>query len=196
MSKKRNNLVQKVCVSVGIGLLTASVLLLVLWQGSIRTAQTQATEHVHTLRTLMPEPQGTALQARYDNTMATLTLDCTDYIGILEMPQHGSTLPVSAAWRKLTRQPCRFDGSLYDGSLMIGATSQKGQYDFYRAISVGDAVYFTDMEGNRCAFTVSDIRFEKHADQTALARKDADLTLFIQNVYAFEYIVIFCDTAA
>ena len=135
MSKKNSNIVQRVCVSVGIGLLAAGVLLLVLWQGSIRTAQTQTAEHVHTLRTLMPEPQGTALQARYDNTMATLTLDGTDYIGILEMPQHGSALPVSAAWGKPNRQPCRFDGSLYDGSLMIGATSQKGQYDFYRAIS-------------------------------------------------------------
>ncbi len=196
MSNKDNTLLQKICLLMGIGLLTAGILLLVLWQTNIHTAQVQAAEHVHTLRTLMPEPQGTALQARYDNTMSTLTLEDTTFIGILEMPQHGSALPVCANWGKPSRQPCRFDGSLYDGSLVIGATSQTGQYDFYREINVGEDVYFTDMEGNRCAFTVTGIRYEKHADHTALNRKEADLTLFIKNIYAFDYIVVFCDTAA
>ena len=185
MSNKKNNLMQKVCVLTGIGLLAAGILLLVLWQTNIHTAQAQAAAHVHTLRTLMPEPQGTALQARYDNTMPTLTLDGTTFIGILEMPQQGSALPVSADWGKPNRQPCRFDGSLYDGSLVIGATSQNGQYDFYREINVGEDVYFTDMEGNRCAFTVTNIRYEKHADQTALNRKEADLTLFIKDTLIY-----------
>ena len=69
------------------------------------------------------------------------------------------------------------------------------QYNFYRDISVGDDVFFTDMTGNRYAYKVSDLRYEKHADETAFGRKDAPLTLFVKNEYAFEYIIVFCDTA-
>ena len=71
--------------------------------------------------------------------------------------------------------------------------SQKGQYDFYRDISVGDSAFFTDMEGNRFSYTVTDIRYEKNAAQSTLQCKDTSLTLFVKNVYAFEYVIIYCD---
>ena len=58
---------------------------------------------------------------------------------------------------------------------------------------MGDSVFFTDMEGNRFEYAVTDIRYENTADQTTLNRKDSALTLFIKNVYAFEYIIISCD---
>ena len=125
--------------------------------------------------------------------MPALSIEGTDFIGILELPSHGSALPVCADWGKPSRYPCRFSGSIYDGSIQIGGTSQKGQYDFYREISVGDSLFFTDMTGNRYAYTVTAIRYETHADQDALAREDASLTLFIKNIYAFEYMIIFCD---
>jgi tRNA (guanine-N1)-methyltransferase len=62
-----------------------------------------------------------------------------------------------------------------------------------REISVGDALYFTDMTGNRYTYAVKDIRYEKHANQAALASEDAALVLFIKNIFAFEYVIIFCD---
>ena len=77
--------------------------------------------------------------------------------------------------------------------MQIGATSQKGQYDFYREISVGDTVIFTDAEGNRYTYTVTNLQYESHADQIALNREESALTLFIKNVYAFEYLIVFCD---
>ena len=52
------------------------------------------------------------------------------------------------------------------------------------------------MEGNSYHYTVTDIRYEKHADQVALQREDAALTLFIKNVYALEYIIVFCDVVS
>ena len=77
--------------------------------------------------------------------------------------------------------------------MQIGGTSQKGQYDFYRDISVGDSLFFTDMEGNRYSYEVKDIRYEDDADQSTLDFEEASLTLFIKNVYAFEYIVVNCQ---
>ena len=55
---------------------------------------------------------------------------------------------------------------------------------------------FTDMEGQRFSYTVSDLRYEKHADLKALERQDADLTIFIKNVYGFEYLMVFCNAAS
>ena len=177
----------------GIGLLMAAAIVLISWQHGMRTAAQQAAACVQTLRELIPEPQSTAPEERTDNTMPVLSIEGTDFIGILELPTHASALPVCADWGHSSKQPCRFSGSIYDGTMQIGATSQKGQYDFYREISVGDSVFFTDMTGNRYAYTVKDIRYEKHADQAALQREEAALTLFIKNVYAFEYVMIFCD---
>ena len=77
--------------------------------------------------------------------------------------------------------------------MQIGATTQKGQYDFYRELSVGDTVVYTDMEGNRYTFAVTSLRYEKHVDQATLQREDATLTLFIKNIYSFEYLIMFCD---
>ena len=106
---------------------------------------------------------------------------------------YGSALPVCNTWGLPSRYPCRFSGSIYDGTMQIGATSQAGQYDFFREITVGDSLYFTDMEGNRYAYEVTDLHYEKHADQAALQRNEAALTLFIKNVYALEYLVVFCN---
>ena len=195
MKKKTNIFVTRACLIIGSILVVIAVLLPFLWQWSVHSAAQKMQDHVRIIRTLIPEPQNAVIEARRDNNMSILSLDGTDYIGILEIPRYASSLPVGANWGKVSKHPCRLGGSIYDGTLQIGGTSQKGQYDFYREISVGDAVYFTDMEGNRFSYTVTDICYEKHADQTALQRKDAALTLFIKNVYAFEYIVIFCSPA-
>ena len=126
--------------------------------------------------------------------MAVLSLEGADFVGVLEMPRYGSALPVGNDWGRLSRYPCRMGGSVYDGSIRIGATSQRGQYDFYREISVGDELYFVDMEGNRFAYTVTDLRYEQHADQAALGAQEAELVLFVQNIYAFEYLIVFCSS--
>ena len=177
----------------GIGLLLAAAAVMALWQWGIGTSLKQNEQIVHTLRTLLPESQGAVLEPRSDNTMAVLSMGESDFVGILEIPRFGSALPICAQWGNLTQYPCYFDGSIYDGSMQIGGTTQRGQYDFYREISVGDQVHFTDMEGNRFVYTVTNMHYTKHADQAALQREDAALTLFVKNVYAFEYLIISCN---
>ena len=168
------------------------VVLTILWQRTIKTSPQQTKAYMDRIQTLMPEPQGAVVEARNNNVMPVLSLDGTDFVGILEMPLFGSRLPVSNDWGKTSKYPCRFGGSIYDGSMKIGVTSQKGQYDFYRDISVGDSVFFTDMTGNRYGYSVIDVCYEKHANSETLKHPDASLTVFVKNVYAFEYILIFC----
>jgi hypothetical protein len=52
------------------------------------------------------------------------------------------------------------------------------------------------VEGNRYTFTITSLSYEKHIDQATLQQKKASLTLFIKNIYAFEYLVVFCDVSA
>lgn len=190
MKKQTNQL----CVLLGICLLVVAALVLIFWQWGIHKSQQEATKNVQTIRTLIPEAQGAVLEERQDNTMSVLSINGKDFVGILEIPKFGSSLPVCANWGEVSQHPCRLSGSVYDRTMQIGTTSQKGQCDFYRDVSVGDFVFFTDMEGNRFSYEITDIRYEKHADQTTLQQEDAALTLFIKNIYSFEYIIIFCNT--
>lgn len=193
MKNKKNHTAGRFCILAGICLLVAAAALLISWQWGIRTWEQKSETYVHTIRTLIPEQQGAAVKERSDNTMPVLSLEGTDFVGILEIPLYGSALPVCDTWGTPSRYPCRFSGSIYDGTMQIGATTQTGQYDFHRELSVGDSIFFTDMEGNRYEYIITDLRNEKHADQAALEFKESALTLFIKNIYELEYIIAFCN---
>ena len=187
--------IQKICILVGICLLVGAIVILALWRWNINNSEKRAQYYVNTLQELIPDPQNAALEERRDNTMSVLSVDGTDFVGIVELPRYESTLPVCADWDKTSKYPCLFSGSIYDGTMQIGATTQKGQYDFYRELSVGDTVSYIDVEGNRYTFTITSLRYEKHADQAVLQQKESALTLFIKNIYSFEYLIVFCDVA-
>lgn len=187
--------IQKICIIVGVCLIIAAAVTLALWRWNIHNSEKQVQYYVNTLRSLIPEPQAAVPEERRNNTMSVLSVDGIDFVGLLELPRYESVLPVCADWGKTSRYPCRFTGSIYDGTMQLGATTQKGQYDFYRELSVGDTIHYTDVEGNRYTFTITSLCSEKHADQAALQRKEAALTLFIKNIYSFEYLVAFCDVA-
>ena len=193
MIKQKRSVVQKICLLAGIGLIAAAVAVMALWQWGVSSSEQKAEEYVNTIRSLIPEPQGAALEELGDDMMPSLSLDGKDFVGIIEIPRYDSVLPVCLEWGHSSKYPCCFSGSIYDGTMQIGATSNKGQYDFYREISVGDEITFTDMVGNKFAYEVTDIHYSKNTDQTALESENADLTLFIKNVYAFEYIIVFCS---
>ena len=187
--------IQKICIIVGVCLISAAAVTLALWRWNIHNSEEQVQYYVNTLRSLIPEPQAAVPEERRNNTMSVLSVDGIDFVGLLELPRYESVLPVCADWGKTSRYPGHFTGSIYDGTMQLGATTQKGQYDFYRELSVGDTIHYTDVEGNRYTFTITSLCSEKHADQAALQRKEAALTVFIKNIYSFEYLVAFCDVA-
>ena len=187
--------IQKICVLVGACLLVGAVVMLVLWRWNISSSEKKAQYYVNTLQALIPKQQNAVPEKRRDNTMSVLSVEEIDFVGIVELPRYGSALPVCADWGKTSKYPCRFSGSIYDGTMQIGATTQKGQYDFYRELSVGDTVHYTDVEGNRYTYTITSLCYEKHVDQAALQQKESALTLFVKNIYSFEYLIVFCDVA-
>ena len=193
MGREKGIVTQWLCIALGICMLVGAAGTLALWQWNIDSSKKQSAAYVNALRTLISEPQDAVLEERRDNTMSVLSVDGTDFVGIIEMPRYGSVLPVAEDWGKNYKYPCRFNGSIYNRTMQIGATTQSGQYDFYRELSVGDSVVYTDMEGNRYSLEITSLYYSKHADQSALQRKDSSLVLFIKNVYSFEYLIVFCD---
>ena len=193
MKKQIKRIAYRLCIGLGAGLMVVAAVALAIWQWNIHAWEQKAQGYVSTITAQIPAPQNAVPEERSHNAMPVLSIDGKDFVGILEMPRYGSVLPVGADWGNVFANPRLFDGSVYDRTIQIGATTQVGQYDFYREISVGDSVFFTDMEGNRFTYGVTDIHYEKHADQAALQQKDAALTLFIKNVYSFEYIILFCN---
>ena len=193
MKNKTKNIILKICVISGACLLVGAIVMLISWQWGISYYAKQAQTYVKTIKNIIPTPQNAALEEKGNNTMPTLAVDGTDFVGIIEIPRYNSTLPVGANWGQTTKYPCCFSGSIYNGSLKIGATTQKGQYDFYTSLSVGDTVKFTDMQGNCYNFVVTNLKYTNNANKTTLNRTDAPLTLFIKNVYSLEYLIVSCN---
>jgi sortase (surface protein transpeptidase) len=194
MKNITKGIISKFCIWIGVSLLILGLLALTYWQSSIYFSAQKSKAYLQTLRTVIPSSQGAVPEQRSDNSMAIFSIEQTDFVGILEMPRYESALPVCADWGNSSKYPCRFDGSVYNGTMQIGATSQKGQYDFYREISVGDILFFTDMEGNRYTYSVTNLCYEKKADSAILKKESSALTLFVKNLYDFEYLIISCNT--
>lgn len=192
---KKSFTIRTICIFVGVFLLTGAIVIFVLWRWNINNSEKKVIQYVNSLRELIPEPQNAVPEERRDNTMSVLSVDGVDFVGLVELPRYASTLPVCADWGKTLKYPCCFSGSIYDGTMQIGATTQKGQYDFYRELSVGDTVSYIDVEGNRYTYTITSLRYEKHADQATLRQQEAALTLFIKNIYSFEYLIVFCNVS-
>lgn len=190
---KKRSLIRKICLISGAAMILTAMVALVYWQWNISHSQKQAQAYVQTMQTLIPAPRPAVPEARRDNTMSTLAVDGRDFVGLLEFPRFASVLPVCDDWGRSTQHPCRFGGSIYDGSLQIGATTQEGQYSFYREISIGDTVVFTDVEGNRYTLRITSMSYEDHVDPEALQKEEGALVLFVKNIYSFEYLVIFCQ---
>lgn len=183
---------KKTFVVLGAFLALTATVLMIAWRWNISVWESKSKDYVCTLKSLIPPAQNTVLEERRDNEMPVFSLEGNDFVGILEIPLYESELPVCADWGNVSKYPCRFGGSIYNGTLKVGVTSQNGQYDFYRELSVGDDVFFTDMEGNRYSFKITSLRYEKHADINTLNKNDGELTVFIKNLYAFEYLVVSC----
>lgn len=191
----KSRMTRRVCLIMGACLLICSFAVLVFWRYNINVSEKRAEDYVSTLSSLIPSPQDAVPEERRDNTMSVVSIDGEDFIGMIEIPRFGSVLPVGGYWGKTDRYPCRLSGSVYDRTILVGATSQKGQYNFYRDLSIGDELLFTDMEGNLFTYEIGSMRYEKHADQSTLERDEADLVLFVKNIYGFDYLIIVCTTA-
>ena len=70
-------------------------------------SQKENDDYVNTIRSIIPKPQNVPLEERRNNTMSTLSIDNINFVGIIEIPRYGSSLPVCADWGDITSFPCK-----------------------------------------------------------------------------------------
>ena len=114
-----------------------------------------------------------------DMEMPTQEIEGNDYIGVLEIPSLGLSLPVLSEWSypRLKLAPCRYHGSAYTGSLTIAAHNYRTHFGPVRDVSAGTQVFFTDVKGRRFSYEVSAVEtIETTAIEDAVSEA-WDLTL-------------------
>ena len=135
-------------------------------------------------------------QERGNNTMASMEIDGVNIVGTIELEKYGLRLPIAAGWDAdlLPSMPCRFTGSIYDESLIIGASDEEGQLSCATSMEVNDLIVLTDMEGGRYTYTVEAIRHSSHADLEKLQEGNFALTIFVKDSSSAttQYLLIRC----
>ena len=118
--------------------------------------------------------------------MATEVIDGNRYIGVLEIPALGISLPVGENWTEelLQLSPCRYSGSYYTDDLVICGHNFASHFSPIKYIEPEEQVYFVTVEGTRYSYSVV-LRETIQPDEVdkMLGKEDVpwDLTLFTCN---------------
>lgn len=113
-------------------------------------------------------------------TMATMEIDGYSYIGYLSIPALELELPVMEDWdyTRMKTAPCRYSGSYLEGDLVIAAHNYQRHFGGIKSLQPGDAVCFTDVEGNEYNYSVASVEVLEPYDVPEMTESEFDLTLF------------------
>jgi sortase A len=127
-----------------------------------------------------PEPTIPPYVLDPDMEMPTLTINGRDYIGRVDIPSLGLSLPVISQWSdaNLNVAPCRYTGSAYQNNLVLAGHNYKSQFGPLKDIQVGDTVLFTDADGNVFSYTVARTERVEPTDIDGMVDSPWALTLF------------------
>lgn len=147
------------------------------------------------MESVLPQAEAGVPGEYSETNLPVLQLDGKDFSGRIHFPDYGCTLPMGNQWddRALGTYPCRFWGSLYDGTLVVGGKDQTGQFDFFDRMDIGEKVIITDMTGVQFRFAVSRIDRSKNPDTDVLIQDSWDLTLFARDAQSLEYLLVRCN---
>lgn len=184
----------KVMVLIGFLLVLSSLVFLLSSQLRMKHAVRANHEIVQTMETILPERRQGVKDPDRNTEMPALEIGDEDYIALLEIPAFGLKLPVCDSWDKgkVASHPCRFWGTVYNGSLVIGGYDQSGQFDFFDCIYNGAVVTVTDMTGSEFSYVVNRVDHSTSAQAEVLMDGEADLTLFVRDAGLLEYIILRC----
>ena len=142
------------------------------------TAQTDAEKSMDS--EVLPETEIPDYQLNPEMEMPVRTVDGREYIGVLRIPALNLELPVQRAWSypNLRVSPCRYQGSAYDGTLIVAGHNYPSHFGNLKQLHQGDAVSFEDADGNRFDYEVAEIEILSPEAVEEMAEGDWDLTLF------------------
>ena len=124
-------------------------------------------------------------------------IDGHSYIGVLEIPAYGLTLPVMSQWSypSLKIAPCRYMGSAYTDDLIIAAHNYTSHFGNLKNLEPGDRIIFTDVDGNVFSYEVI---LRETLMPTAIEEMESgdwDLTLFTCTIGGAYRVTVRCQRA-
>lgn len=134
--------------------------------------------------TIAPVPLETPAPALFEINqnieMPITVIEGHEYIGILDFPVLGLSLPVMSDWdyTKLRIAPCRYKGSAYTGDLIISGHNYERHFGRFPSMLPGDEVRFTDVDGNVFYYVVSACEKLDMRNVKGMLEGDWDMTLF------------------
>ncbi len=116
----------------------------------------------------------------YDPTMTGVEIDGYIYVGYLSIPALELELPVMSEWdyTRLKTAPCRYSGSTKTGNLVICAHNYARHFGSLKNLSLGDQVFFTDMDGMTWQYEAAAVEILPPSDMENMTSGEYDLTLF------------------
>lgn len=192
MAKTRRKGIKKSALLMGAGLLLmAAALVLTVynqWDERRASAVTQAAlaelspivEAAREEAAQQPPEKLPAYEAIPNWEMPTVEIDGQLYIGQLEIPSLGLTLPILSQWSypNLKLAPCRYQGSAYQDNLILAGHNYVCHFGPIRRLLAGDLIYFTDVDGNLFTYQVLEIEILQPTAIEEMESGDWDLTLF------------------
>ena len=112
--------------------------------------------------------------------MTERIVDGIGYVGVLRIPVLDLELPVISSWSTENGKiaPCRYSGSIYQDDLILCAHNYESHFGKLKQLTIGDAVEFTDMDGNCFFYQVLETEILNGTDVEKIRDGDWDLTLF------------------
>ena len=116
------------------------------------------------------------------------------YIGLLEIPALGLSLPVMSEWSypNLKLAPCRYSGSAYTGNFTIAGHNYSTHFGPIGGLNAGDSITFTDMQGNRFAYEVQVVETLEATAVEDMVSEEWDLTLFTCDLSGESRVTVRC----
>lgn len=142
----------------------------------------------------MPEVQS-GMISDFNTEMPIVEINRQNFVGIIEIPKYNCTLPIYGIWdsKIITKYPALYLGTIYDGSIILGGSDQKNQFDFMKIINEDDYLTITDMKGKRYSYVVDKIEITKDVSTEHLISLENDLVIFVKNTYSFDYTILRCN---
>ncbi len=112
--------------------------------------------------------------------MPEAVLDGNAYIGIIRIPAVNMELPVmqEVTMQNLKSAPCYYSGALQTKDLVICGHNYQSSFGKLHHAAVGDAVYFTAMDGKEYAFHVAECEVLMPNDISGMTAGNYPLSLY------------------
>lgn len=127
--------------------------------------------------------------------MTVVDIDGYGYIGYLAIPKLALELPVMSDWSypQLKKSPCRYSGSTWTDDLTILAHNYARHFGKLSSLSIGDSVFFTDMDGNVTEYAVAAVDVLDPYAVEDVTVSGFDLVLFTCTYGGKNRVAVFCD---